>query len=968
MKKDRGPILSFLVFIIFLALFLYPRASELRRAAVDRRTTEPGRREILSQLGEMPPPPPPAAVSEGPPPALPEAGPHREAILLLQSAAAFYFMGDFRDSLDFLEEAALHPGAQADDLFRCVQLADWMKEYWLAASIGDAFLQASRPSPPIDQLTLLAQVYADAGEVAKAVALWATVYRTSPDDVLRRKAAKAASDLDPSAQAISLYRDYLTSHPGDLEMRERLARLYQANRDLGAFVRELEFLLLENEARDDWRSEIIAVLSVRRDYERLKPHLERMLREGKGEGGLEDLYLQTLDETGSVDALVLELKRRLLWTPQNADLLRRLGVLQESRLWLEESADCWRRLFELGEGDPDLWTRGAAIYELKGMWGPATDMYRKLHARNPGDENWGQKLADLHEAGYERETAHRLHDAKDDGSALQAALHRLTHDPSDADMLNLAGGISFDQGDFSASRDLFRRLVELKPDDPDAVFMLSESSAALKDEPEAKRAAQRVLEILARLPETPERSLTRTLALLRVGQERETRQGFIRLLEHDSKNVEITKRYAWFLLNANDLGALRELLERWRALDPFADELHEISAIALRRQGRTEEAALELKPEPGRKVGSARVAEYAEVLLELGRWREARQALQEQEAPDPRTPRMLERIDALYGPESSASFASLAAKQTWIERTRETTKAFVSEPLWVAEDGRWSVFSGNVPALGRDERVDLEEGRLEFGYILSPSLQLVAGGGGWEENQNSHGMGLLGVDLKGASWTFSLDVEGHRPWDTFVESVAFEGQEDRLEAQGEGTLDFLHFTGQARVSRYEVLDLRQLLDRHRFGSEVAFTGRLEARLWSHEDLGFGAGFWDETLRREQERTPHVSLVYQFSFDEFLDDPKVLSVIPLVRRSTAHLAGIAASWVETNALFVSGEFLAGADPARNLGAGKLYNGTLRAAFIFSRKALLDGEVSYISEQLKVQGGGSWQFQVSLNLNF
>jgi tetratricopeptide (TPR) repeat protein len=225
-------------------------------------------------------------------------------------------------------------------------------------------------------------------------------------------------------------------------------------------------------------------------------------------------------------------------------------------------------------------------------------------------------------------------------------------------MLNLAGGISFDQGDFSASRGHFRRLVELKTDDPEAVFMLSECSAALKDEPEAKRAAQRALEILGRLPGTPERDLTRTLALLRVGQEREARQGFIMLLEHDSKNVEIMRRYAWFLVNAKDPGALPDLLEKWRALDAFSDDLHEISAIALRRQGRIEEAARELKPEPGRKAGSARVAEYAEVLLELGRWREARQALQEQEAPDPRTARMLDRIVALYGPESSASFAS----------------------------------------------------------------------------------------------------------------------------------------------------------------------------------------------------------------------------------------------------------------------------------------------------------------------
>jgi hypothetical protein len=259
------------------------------------------------------------------------------------------------------------------------------------------------------------------------------------------------------------------------------------------------------------------------------------------------------------------------------------------------------------------------------------------------------------------------------------------------------------------------------------------------------------------------------------------------------------------------------------------------------------------------------------------------------------------------------------------------------------------------------------EGRLEFGYILSRSLQLVAGVGGWQENQGSHGMGQIGVDLKGASWTSSLDFEFHRPWDAFVESVAFEGQEDRLEAQGEGTLGFLHLTNQVRYSRYDVLDLRQLLDRHRFGSEVAFQ-TIETWLWTNGVLRFGTGFWDETLRREQGRTPHVSVVYQFSFDEFLDDPKVLSVIPLVRRSTAHLAGIAAAWVETNALFFSGEFLAGADPARHLGPGKLYNGTLRAAYVFSARALLDGEVSYISEQLKVQGGGSWQFQVSLNLNF
>jgi hypothetical protein len=843
-----------------------------------------------------------------------------------------------------------------------------MKEYGMAAWFADALLAASPVPPAVDRLKFMAQVYADGGKLAKSVDMWVSVYWTSPDEADKPVALSAVTALEPTRRAIDLYRDYLLRHPDDQEGRVRLAKLYQARGEVEAFARELETLPAGDPVREDGRSQLLALYIARRDFDHLKPALEKLVREGKGGPELDRLYLDMLEETGQVAELGEQLERRLRESPEDAELLQRMAALKESRLLLGEAADVWARLYELGHAERGLAVKAAAVYELEGRWESARKLYRLLETRLPSEEEWSNKLSSLHDADHERQVAYRARDENDERQALAAARHRLSHDPSDVAMLRLAGELDFSLGNISEAKDYYRRLVQSDGSDPHDTYMLSECLAALGEKPGAQAMARKSLERMERLTDTAGQEFQNTRLVLRLGYTREAEQRLQALFLEDPDNTEVLSTYASLLLEHKDLAELDRVLAHWRTVDPKSDDLHLISGLALKRKGHLEEAAVELKPEPGSAPSAARAAEYAETLLELERWSEARSMLQEQDSQDPRLSILRERIETTYGPEGSGSLYNYEASQAQIWRARETYKAFLSQNLWIAQLLGYGAYQGKIAALGDTERNDLFEGTVDLGYWVSPELHLMAAAGAWQEAPGTQATGTLAADLKEKSWILSIDLEVNRPWDSLIESVAFGGREHRVEGQGEWTYDIFHFTGMARYSRYYVLDERGVLSSHYFGADPAFQARLEGRLWTRDTPSVGAEFWDETLRFDRGKTSSLSLVYQFYFEEFLGDPQELQVIPLVRRSTEHLAGVSGSWAQSENLWVNGEFLVGLDPARNLNLGALYTGSFKFIYVFTHRVLVDASVTYVSEQLKAGGGGSWVTQLSLNINF
>jgi tetratricopeptide (TPR) repeat protein len=982
MTRARGPVLSFFLLLLSVAVFLTLRGMREARippqGAASSRLPPPapgpdgGPSLPVHPAPSFPPPLAPSPVPS-PPTAEHDGSPgEREAEVdfagWLLRAETLFAERRIGNSLDEVDRIARHPRASPETLFRTIQLSFWMKAYVQAAALADLYRGRFELPKETAGVELMAQAYADAHQYRRSVDLWAYLYRTRPAEELQRRALSAAAALEPEGRAIELHRNYLERFPEDAGLRERLMRLYQAKGDLVRYAAELETILKQVPDRRDLRSELVALYTAEASYEALTPHLEFLIREGKADPDVEDLYLRVLDMTGREADLERELRRRLAEDPSNVKLLGDLGSVVLSDRRFGEAARIWGRLFELDNQDLSQGIRAAAAAEYDARWDDARKIYRQLHQRLPGAKEWGDKLAELHDVRYEQELADLLRKRDKPAQAKELALHSLTHDPSDPEMLRLVGSVAFDDGELVEAEKHFRRLVEIDPDNIDDVFMLNECYAGLEDKPRMQSTARMLVALLPTTAPGPHRDYLEVMGILRMGSEKEAYEKLRILVRTDPDNTEMMGTYGSLLLKARNYEDLDELLGRWRRLKPNLDEIHVLAGLSLKDRGFLEEAAAELRPAPGVPASTERVLEYARILVELGRWKEAHSLLQEEESRDPRLVELRERIDASYGPESSGLVSTYAAKGEHHWRADQTAKAFVGERVWVAEKADYAEYRGVVPRLGPGQTASLAEGQILLGAFLTPTLQAWASGGAWEVTPDTHPTGSVGVDWREAHYSATLEVDGHRPWDPLVETVIFEGQEDRIEAGGELDLDPVTILASGRYSQYETLLGRGILGR-RFGDEEAVLTRIEAALWSDPERMMGQGFWDETLRHERHRFANVSLVYQFSFSEYLGDPEHLLTIPLIRRSTTHLAGVTATWIEGNTLLFSGEYLDGLDPARGLTLGKVVEATARASIVLSKKAFLDASMSYLSEQLiKAGGGRTWTFQLSINLNF
>ncbi|MBI2932285.1 MAG: hypothetical protein HYY16_11590 [Planctomycetes bacterium] len=857
-----------------------------------------------------------------------------------------------------------HRDATAADTFRAAQFALWLQDLPGAARLCDAL--RVRFGIPGERGTMrgMAQIYADHKEFAKAAEIWASIYDGLPDGEERRQALTSLAALEPGTRAIERHRDYLTRHDDDLEVRERLARLYQANQQLQPYIAELEQLLERMPESDALERELVWACAAGRDYERSIPHLEGLRRRGKDHADDRELYLTALDETGRIEQLVAEIGRLLKDPEEDADLLRRLAEGYESQQRLDRAAEIWAALFDLWHDERALGERAAALFEFLGRWDDARRIYRELRERFPADGGIASKLLELHDVEVERELMQLSFDRKDYPEAIRAGLDFLGHAPGDPTVLRIVADSFHSLPDIPSARKYYVMLASVAPDDAECVYKIAACSSAMGDEQEARVHALRALALIERQPVTHAAKLTQALSLILLKREQEARSLILELLARVPQDPGLLSTFAWALMELKEYEKLYELLARWRALEPDSIDLRHIWAQALIHDGRLEEAAAVLAERPGEKLPTLLLGQYLEVLSSLGRWSEVQRLLQEREPDNASFDWLREQIRATYGPEGALAASLFSARREDHLRTRESFRCFVTERAWVGEVVEQASLRGRVASLGADERVELLSGGLTAGYQGSGGLQTFVTLGGWDGVGAEHFWGKVGVDWTKTEWSLSLDAEFDRPWDALVEAAAFDGVLRRGAASGWAVAGPAFLYGALRLSRFRLEDAA--LDGER-ADEKGFFARGEYRLYTGTTT-LRAGFFDETLRWERVPVTHFALVAQTSAASFEGSEKLLAVIPLIESSAAMHVGVAGLWVLNQATAVGAEVLVGQDRPRELGPGELYGGTLRLIHEWGNRSRWMGEMTYSNEQFKAGGSDSWLLQMSWNLNF
>lgn len=961
MYSRRSHSLPFLLILLGLTFFLYPRERQLKDLVRDPRTSAGGRREITAWLGGKEPLPP--TLAESSIPRLQTAASVRKptGTSALERAMRAYLDGNFQAAARSLDSLVARPDLPANALYRAIQIAFWMGDSGRALRFTTTFLERHGLPEDRSRMRFLARVCADYGSRTRAADLWEHLYRSSGDPADKREALDAVTDLDPSARAIALHQDYLDRFGDDPRLRERLARLYQFNRKVKEYVEQLELVLAKQPLRHELRKELLRATAALGLHDRFIEHFEALRRLGKEDGEFADLYLDALEETGRTDRLKLELRKRLAREPEDDRLLDRLAGIYERELQLEKAADLRARLFDLHRDVREPGIKAAAVYELVGRTEEALQIYRELHERFPDEGRWREKLALLHDPAYERDLAWNRLQQGDPAGALAAARHRLVHDPADPAMLRIAAEVLYQQRDIVVAREYYERAARADPRDAEALYMLSDCHARLGDQRASREAAERALSAAAAGPPSVRVQLARALALHHLGRSGEAEEILKDLFAREPDNAGVVSAYAWLLLDQKRTSEAAEFAARWRELAPESAEFQVFYGALLRAQGKPADALKVLRPRSGETTTPERMVELVEALLELGDWPEARRLLREQDWQDYRWSALQRRVEARYAPESAFSLSTFASEDDNRLRILEGFRTYMGPRLWIAEFAEWTRLDGNAGG------VDILRGQLRLGLETASGVQAFVGGGVWENEGERHGRVGIGVDVILENWSFSVDADIRGPWDNLYEAGLFGGIEDRL-VLGVSTIQGSWYASASfRYSNFTIGDGRGALTGAGFGRETAWFGRIELRLTGSERPTAGRGFFGKDLRYEEEWIPHLSLVGQLSFSDFHGDESNLAVIPLLEESRAQLVGAWGTWFPSETVALSMELLLGRDPPRGLEFGELYTGTVRAVVEFEKDVKLELSARFFSERLQTGGGDAWRFLASIHLN-
>jgi tetratricopeptide (TPR) repeat protein len=313
----------------------------------------------------------------------------------------------------------------------------------------DAIKKSIELDPSKTRVYILAgQIYWSLGDTAGAEDLFKKAVDLSPDEAEPlMNLAMAVTPKDPK-RAIKLYQNYLTRHPGEYDIRERVAQLQQSVGDIDEAEKSWEKVL-------EW------------DPSSLRAHLSL--------AQLSEVRYDTSTAISHYEAVIKQ-------DPTNLSLLLRLGELQYRSNDMSKAYDAFSKAQAIAPNSVSASFWLALLSEHRGEWDNAI-LYLKQVAEKATDPGVYLRLS------YYYSQAGRYKEATGVLEKLVAS------EPNNADFLNYLA-IAYDQDkSYAKAEKILLRKIALDPTDHEAYFQLATVYDRLKKFPLAEEALLKAIDI-----------------------------------------------------------------------------------------------------------------------------------------------------------------------------------------------------------------------------------------------------------------------------------------------------------------------------------------------------------------------------------------------------------------------------------------------------------------------------------------
>jgi tetratricopeptide (TPR) repeat protein len=295
---------------------------------------------------------------------------------------------------------------------------------------------------------LAGQIYWSLGDGSGAEAYFKKAVDLAPDEAEPlMNLAMAVTPKEPK-RAIKLYQDYLTRHPGEVDIRERVAQLQQSLGDIDDAEKTWEKVL-------EWNPSS------------LRAHLSL--------AQISEVRYDTATAISHYDAVIKQ-------DPTNLSLLLRLGELQYRSNDMAKAYEAFSKAQSIAPASVSASFWLALLSEHRGEWDAAIG-YLKQVADKASDPGVSLRLS------YYYSQAGRYKEAT-------AVLEKLVQaEPNNPDFLNYLT-IAYDQDkNYAKAEKILQRRIALDPQDHEAYFQLASVYDRLKKFPQAEQALLRAIEI-----------------------------------------------------------------------------------------------------------------------------------------------------------------------------------------------------------------------------------------------------------------------------------------------------------------------------------------------------------------------------------------------------------------------------------------------------------------------------------------
>ncbi len=339
-------------------------------------------------------------------------------------ALVYAAQGNLDLSQEFLKKAAeLTPdnaflmAAAAENAFRLGQYAEASK-----------FIKKSLELDPEKSrnFVLAGQIYWAQGDTKGAEEMLKKAVDLSPDEAEPLiYLAMAVAPKDPH-RAIKLYEGYLNKHPGEVELRDRVAQLYQS---LG----EIE------KAKASWDK----VLEW--SPENMKAHLA---------------LAQIAEVDSDTATAISHYEAVLTQDPQNLPLLLRIGELRYRTDSMSEAHALFSKAHAIAPDSVSASFWLALLSEYRGDWTEAIRLLEQVRAKS-NDPGVMLRLSYYYSQSHQQK------------KAVNILEELLKSDPNNADFMTYLA-MAYEEGkEFKKAEKMLLKLSELKPSDPEIIFHLA---------------------------------------------------------------------------------------------------------------------------------------------------------------------------------------------------------------------------------------------------------------------------------------------------------------------------------------------------------------------------------------------------------------------------------------------------------------------------------------------------------------